>query len=308
MAAIQPAREAPASSRARRRPDPGGRWPARGLACWPIAIAALLAGAAARAEPPHLLAPHVLAFDGDERAPLAPGSDATPLRLLREIYPDATEAGAATQTRAIRNLDPRDAPTQEETVTFAGGYDPAGGGGAAVVRVGDAALLIASGVLVAARVAPRYHVLDAAFVQSDPGSPPWIEHAFQGPAGPAALVGDGHHNSSESFATYQIVGTVGGRLTLLHRGLFLYSWQAPRRGCPMEQVSHVLSHLALRPGGTLVATVREDRTCQRETRAQRLGHRLYTIRFVWDGARRRYRADTSALDAVSGRVYRVLND
>jgi hypothetical protein len=273
----------------------------------PIAMAASLAGAAVQAQP-HLPVSHVLMFDGDERRPLAPGSDATALRLLREIFPNLTDAGNATRMRAIRGLDPRDPPAAEGDVTFAGSRDAAGGGGAAVARAGDAALLIASGVLVAARVAPHYHFLDAAFVQSDPGGPPWIEHAFSGPAGPVALIGDGHFNSSENFASYQLVGTVSGRLTLLHRGLFLYSWQAPRRGCPMMQVSHILSHLAARPAGALVATVRENRTCQREGRAQQLGRRLYTIRFVWDGAHRRYRADTSALDAVSGRVYRASNE
>jgi hypothetical protein len=272
-----------------------------------IAIAALLASTAAAAPPPRLRAPHPLSFDGDQRAPLAPGSDATPLRLLREIYPDLNDAGDATQTRRIRNLDPQNAPTDEEEVAPADAHNLAEAGGIGVVRVGDAALLIASGVLVAARIAPHYHLLDAAFVQTDPGGPPWIDHAFAGPAGPVALIGDGHHNSSESFETYQLVGTVGGRLTLLHPGLFLYSWQAPRRGCPMEQVSHSLSHLALHPGGTLVATVREERSCERETGTRPLGNRSFTIRFVWDGARRRYRANTSALDAVSERVYRANN-
>ena len=271
-----------------------------------VAIATLVAGAAATAEPAELRTPRPLHFDGDQRAPLAPGSDATPLRLLRELYPDLNEAGEATRMRAIRNLDPRDG-AMEEAQTFEAGHVVAREGDAAIVRVGDAALLIASGVLVAARIAPHYHVLDAAFVQSDPGGAPWIDHAFAGPAGPVALIGDGHHNSSESFETYQLVGTVGGRLTLLHPGLFLYSWHAPRRGCPMEQVSHVLSHVALRQGGTLVATVREARSCAREARTRMLGNRSFTIRFIWDGARRRYRADTRALDAVSARVYRANN-
>jgi hypothetical protein len=277
----------------------------RGAAIAP-ALAVILAGAAASGEPPRLRVPHPLRFDGDQSAPLARGSDATPLRLLREIYPDLRDAGNATRMRAIRNLDPRDAP-MEEAESFEGGRSVAGENEANIVRVGDAALLIAAGVLVAARIAPRYHFLDAAFVQSDPGGPPWIAQGFAGPAGPVALIGDGHSNSSESFETCQLVGTVGGRLTLLHPGLFLYSWHAPRRGCPMEQVSHSLSHLALRPGGTLVATVREERTCQEETRDRPLGNRRFTIRFVWDGARRRYRTDTSALDAVSERVYRANN-
>lgn len=271
-----------------------------------LALAALVAGAAASGKPPRLRAPHPLSFDGDQRTPLARGSDATALDLLREIYPDLNEAGAATRMRAIRNLDPRDGPSQEAE-SFAGGRAVVGPGEAAIVRVGDAAMLIVSGVLVAARIAPHYHFLDAAFVQSDPGGPPWIAHAFAGAAGPVALIGDGHSNSSESFETYQLVGTVGGRLALLHPGLFLYSWHAPRRGCRMEQVSHILSHLALRSGGTLVATVREARVCQRETGDQALASRRFTIRFVWDGARHRYRADMRALDAVNASVYRANN-
>jgi len=272
-----------------------------------MAIAALLAGAAAAVPPPRLSVPHPLRFDGDQRAALAPGSDATPLRLLREVYPDLDDAGHATQIRGVRNLDPQNSPTDAEDMMPAEGHDLAEAGGVAVVRVGDAALLLTSGVLVAARIAPHYHRLDAAFVQGDPGGPPWIDHAFAGPAGPVALIGDGHHNSSESFETYQLIGTVGGRLTLLHPGLFLYSWHAPRRGCPMEQVSHTLARVLLRPRGTLVATVRETRSCERETRTQPLGARSFTIRFVWDSARRRYRADTRALDAVSERVYRANN-
>ena len=272
-----------------------------------IAVAALFAGVGARSEPARLLAPHLLRFDGDQRAPLAPGSEVTPLRLLRELYPDLNDAGAATRTRSVRSLDPQD-PTMGQVDAADGAADLAGGTEAAVVRVGDSAFALAAGVLVAARIAPHYHLLDAAFVQDDPGGPAWIERAFDRPAGPVVLVGGGHHNSSESFATYQLIGAIGGRLTLLHPSLFLYSWQAPRRGCPMERSSLSLAHLALRPGGTLVATVRQERTCERGARTLPLGRRLFTIRFVWDAPRRRYRADTGALDAVSARTYHADND
>jgi hypothetical protein len=272
-----------------------------------VAFAAAFAGAAAPAAPPSLRDPHPLAFDGDQRAPLAPGSDATALRMLREIYPGLTETGEAPAgMRAVRGLDPAEAELADNGPD-GGGAEAVHGGEASLVRVGDDALLIVAGVLVAARVAPHYRFLDAAWVQTDPGGPPWIAHAFQGPAGPVALIGDGHNNSSESFATYQLVGLVGGRLTLLHDSLFLYSWQAPRRGCPMLQVSHSLARIAPQPGGNLVATVVEERTCDRAARPQRLGRRMITIRFLWDAARRRYRADTGALDAVSERVYRANN-
>lgn len=274
----------------------------------PIALAALLAGAPVRAvPPPRLLAPHPLAFDGDQRAPLAPGSDATALRMLREIYPGLTETGAAAEMRAVRSLDPADAE-MAESPPFAGGGDAVGAGQASLVRVGDDALLIVSGVLVAARVAPHYRFLDAAGVQTDPGNAPWIEHAFEGPAGPVAIIGDGHNNSSENFATYQLVGLVGGRLTLLHSGLFLYSWQAPRHGCEMERHALSLARVAPQPGGNVLATMLEERICERATRDQVLGRRLIMIRFRWDGARHRYRGDTSALDAVSERVYRANNE
>jgi len=258
-----------------------------------------------RSAPPRLLVPRSLTFDGDQRAPLGRDAQATPLRMLREIYPGMTDAGEATRMRAVRGLDPQDQPSEaeNESADFHGAAS-----GAQIVRVGDSALLIASGMLVAARIEPRYRFLDAAFVQTDPGGLPMIEHAFQGPAGPVALIEDSHNNSSESFAMYQLVGIVAGRLKLLDSGIFLYSYQGQRRGCPYYRVSQSLSRFLLRPNGVLVATVQEDRTCERETRIQQLGRRLFTIRFVWDGARRAYRRHDQGLGAMNERIYRQMNE
>ncbi|HYD46678.1 MAG TPA: hypothetical protein VEA79_15540 [Phenylobacterium sp.] len=164
----------------------------------------------------------------------------------------------------------------------------------------------AAGWAVLAQTAPSYRLIDALFVQTDPGGTPALAQTLRlAPGRPGLLIRNAHANSQEGFADHHLLAEVDGRLQPVSRGPMLYSVTQLAGGCEPLSEMQELSPLTLRekrdrPADVILKVV-ETRTCERPGRPPRVAARSFAARLVWDTARQSYRGGLTALEARNQR-------
>jgi hypothetical protein len=168
------------------------------------------------------------------------------LRLLREVYPDLGADGKASQYKGVRVLPDTVDPEADKPATV--DLDLAQSSASQTTLTSGSArylVVLVDNVLVAAQIAPRYRLLDAVAVQTDPGGPPSVTDMFMIAADvPGMVVLNAHHNSQEGFTDYTLLGFVDGKLVPIYAGPSLYSVQYGDAVCDDKAVTQRLERLA----------------------------------------------------------------
>jgi hypothetical protein len=236
--------------------------------------------------------------------------DPTLLRVLREVYPDLSPTGKASQYKGVRLLP--DSVDGDAGKPGSVDLDLARNGNApdqAIVTMGAARymLVLAENLLIAAQLAPRYRFLDAVAVQTDPGGPPFVPAAFLiAPDTPAVLVLNAHHNSQEGFVDYLLLGFVGDRLAPVYQGPALYSLSSNDAACEAKVVTQQLQAFEPLPSShsgfaDLSLIVEEQGECRNGDKVTMLPAKRAKAVLTWDASQRKYVGGAKELELLGKR-------
>lgn len=235
-------------------------------------------------------------------APLVPGSPATALDVLREIYPGLSPEGTGNRFAGAEAVEAASDPDAGEPADRAVGIGAGDSAEIAVIAAGNKAYAAAmsNGVVAVAEVKPAYRPLGRLLVDTDPGEPTYgYRLLLAAPSSPVIVTVSSHFNSEEGFDSFHLVGVVKDELVDLYDGPYLYSFAQATEQCEiLDHRENVAVFETAAPAGhdlaDIAITIDYAATCTNGDATEPVEKKSFPIRLTFDGTR--YDGDPSALD------------
>lgn len=235
-------------------------------------------------------------------APLAPGSPATALDVLRDIYPGLGPDGVGNRFAGAEAVEAASEPDAGEPADRAVDIGTSDSAEIAVIEAGPKsyAAAMSAGVVTVAEIKPAYRPLGRLLVDTDPGEPTYgYRLLLAAPSSPVVVTVSSHFNTQEGFDAFHLVGVVKGELADLYDGPYLYSFAEATETCEIldhrENVAMFQTTASTsRDLADIDIAIDYVATCTNGDASQPVEKQSFPIRLTFDGAR--YDGDSSSLD------------